>query len=135
MVQQPADILSFGTRTGSTEYWNGALRDVRVYSRKLCPTEIAALYGLIGHWKLDETSGTTAADSSGIGNHGTYSGSPTLGVAAAVDLGTHFPSNGTMLIAPASASLNSLGVSNADFCVAFWVKPSTATGDWRPLIP
>jgi hypothetical protein len=134
MSQQPADILSFGTRTGSTEYWNGALRDVRVYNRKLCPTEIATLSGLIGHWKLEETSGTTAVDSSGLGNHGTYSGSPVLGVAAANNLGAHFPSNGTMLVAPASSSLNSLGTSNANFTVAFWVKPSTATGDWRPLV-
>jgi hypothetical protein len=28
--------------------------------------------GLVGYWKLDETSGTTAADSSGNGNTGTY---------------------------------------------------------------
>ncbi|WP_336421631.1 LamG-like jellyroll fold domain-containing protein [Roseovarius sp. D22-M7] len=28
--------------------------------------------GLIGHWRLDETSGTTAYDSSGNENHGTY---------------------------------------------------------------
>ncbi|MFH1686932.1 MAG: LamG-like jellyroll fold domain-containing protein [bacterium] len=27
--------------------------------------------GLVGHWKLDETSGTTASDASGYGNHGT----------------------------------------------------------------
>ena len=27
--------------------------------------------GLVGHWKLDETFGTTAADSSGLGNNGT----------------------------------------------------------------
>ena len=38
------------------------------------------------------------------------------------------------MIAPASASLNALGVSNADFSVAFWVKPATATGGWRPLL-
>jgi hypothetical protein len=133
-VQQAATNLSFGMRTGyATEYWAGAMRDFRVYSRKLCPTEIAALYGLIGHWKLDETSGLTAADSSGLGNHGTYSGSPTLGVSAPVDLGAYFPSNGTMWTAPASAFLNSLGTSNSDFCVAFWVKPIAATGDWRPL--
>ena len=43
MVQQPAAVLSFGTRTGSTEYWQGALRDFRVYNRRLCPTEIADL--------------------------------------------------------------------------------------------
>jgi len=30
----------------------------------------------IGFWKLDESSGTIAADSSGCGNNGTYSGSP-----------------------------------------------------------
>jgi len=30
--------------------------------------------GLAGWWKLDETSGTTAADSSGNGNHGTLEG-------------------------------------------------------------
>jgi hypothetical protein len=76
MSQQLAAVLSFGTSTGSTEYWNGALRDVRFYNRKLCPTEIAELYGLIGHWKLDETSGTAAIDSSGLGRNGTVIGTP-----------------------------------------------------------
>ena len=40
LVPQAAGVLSFGTRTGTTEYWNGALRDVRIYSRKLGATEI-----------------------------------------------------------------------------------------------
>ncbi len=31
--------------------------------------------GLVGYWKLDETSGTTAVDSSGSGNDGTWSAS------------------------------------------------------------
>jgi hypothetical protein len=31
--------------------------------------------GLVGYWKLDETSGTTAADSSGNGNSGTWNAS------------------------------------------------------------
>jgi hypothetical protein len=30
--------------------------------------------GLVGWWKLDETSGTIAADSSGFGNHGALQG-------------------------------------------------------------
>ena len=34
--------------------------------------------GLVGYWKLDETSGTTAADSSGYGNDGTHTNSPTI---------------------------------------------------------
>src|SRR5262249_1438847 len=54
------------------------LRDVRVYNRKLCPTEVAALYGLVGYWKMDETTGTTAADSSGLGYNGSVvGGTPT----------------------------------------------------------
>jgi len=59
---------------------------------------------LIGHWTLDETSGTTANDISGRGHHGTYVDSPGLdipgvhgtGMDAAggymeVDLGTDLP--------------------------------------------
>jgi hypothetical protein len=76
MIQQAAAILSFGVRTGTTEYWQGALRDVRVYSRRLCPTEIEELYGLVGHWKLNETSGSVASDSSGMGRNGTVIGTP-----------------------------------------------------------
>lgn len=34
------------------------------------------------YWRLGESSGTTAADASGNGRTGTYSGSPTLGVAS-----------------------------------------------------
>jgi hypothetical protein len=34
LAQQAADILTFGSRTGSSEYWQGALRDFRVYSRR-----------------------------------------------------------------------------------------------------
>jgi hypothetical protein len=74
MTQQAAAILSFGTRTGTSEYWSGALRDVRVYDRKLCPTEIDELYGLVGYWKLDESSGTTATDSSGLGRNASVVG-------------------------------------------------------------
>ncbi len=37
------------------------------------------------YWRLDEPSGTTAADASGEGNHGTYLGGVTLGTAGAID--------------------------------------------------
>ena len=83
---------------------------------------------------FDETTGTTAADSSGNANNGTYTGGPTLGTAAPNNLGAYFPSDGKCVIAPASSTLNALGVSNADFSVAFWVKPAAATGGWRPLL-
>jgi len=37
------------------------------------------------YWRLGETSGTLAADSSPNGRHGTYSGSPALGASGAID--------------------------------------------------
>jgi len=33
--------------------------------------------GLVGYWRLDESAGTTATDSSGLANHGTYVNDPT----------------------------------------------------------
>ena len=38
---------------------------------------------LVGHYKLDETSGTVCADSSGNGHDGTYMNGATLGQAGA----------------------------------------------------
>jgi hypothetical protein len=60
-------------------YWDGWLYDVRLYARALTATEIAELYGLVGRWKLDESSGTTAFDSSLMGKNGTYTNGVTLG--------------------------------------------------------
>ncbi|MCA9240645.1 MAG: LamG domain-containing protein [Planctomycetales bacterium] len=72
LTDQTANTLSLGTRTGSTERFNGALDDFRVYNYELTQAEVAELYGLVGHWRLDETSGTTATDSSNIGHDATY---------------------------------------------------------------
>lgn len=90
LIPQSAAILSFGTRTGNSEYWKGALRDFRIYDRKLSQAQIYELYGLMAWYKLDESSGTTAADATGLGMNGVYSGAPTLGVASNgnVTLGT-----------------------------------------------
>jgi len=85
-------------------------------------------------YALDETTGTTAADSSGNGNNGTYTGGPTLGASAPYNLSAYFPSDNKYVIAPASTMLNALGVSNADFSVAFWIKPNASTGGWRSLL-
>lgn len=48
--------------------------------------------GPVAYWRLDETSGTSAADSSGNGHNGTYVGSPTLGADGVMDDGTGSPS-------------------------------------------
>jgi hypothetical protein len=66
--------LYIGGRSGGTDCFNGIVYDVRLYSRALLPTEIAQLANFIGHWKLSESSGTTAADSSPFAKSGTVSG-------------------------------------------------------------
>ncbi len=71
-----AATLTFGTRTGSAQHFAGAMDDIRVYSYELSAQEIAEVYGLVGRWKLDESSGAVAVDSSGMGRHGTIFGSP-----------------------------------------------------------
>jgi len=72
-------------RPGRNIHFNGTIDDVRIYNRALSAEEVAGLAGVLeAHYKfdddtsssilwlkLDETSGLTAADSSGNGNDGT----------------------------------------------------------------
>jgi hypothetical protein len=134
MTQQAAALLSFGVRTGATAYWQGAIRDVRIYNRRLSVDEIAQFFGLVGHWTLDETSGTTAADSSLLGNHATYQGSPTLGVNGRVSYAVDFDGSNY-------AITNQTFVPPSKGTVAFWMRRTTAItgrqrffgvgGDWE----
>jgi autotransporter-associated beta strand protein len=72
--------------------------------------------GLVGWWKLDESNGTTAADSSGNGNNGALAGGtwqPSGGhFAGAILLG-----GGALVNCGATTSLNTPSVT-----VAFWMK-------------
>jgi len=122
MVPQSSGILSFGTRTGSSENWEGAMRDFRIYATKLSPAEIAELYGIVAYWKLDETSGLVAVDSSGRGNDATYVGAPVLGVNGA------FPpkTDAAVLLDGASTyvdSSQSLLNDVDEFTIAGWFNP------------
>jgi Concanavalin A-like lectin/glucanases superfamily len=79
---QPVNI---GKHCGSGNQWehNGFIDDVRIYNRTLSAAEVMKIYkaggprcnditsGLVGHWKFDESGGSTAVDSSGSGNTGT----------------------------------------------------------------
>ncbi|MEQ8837904.1 MAG: LamG domain-containing protein, partial [Lacipirellulaceae bacterium] len=131
MTEQAANILSFGTRTGSTEYWEGGMRDFRVYNRWLAAGNIAEIYGSLGHWKLDETSGTVATDSSGAGNDGAYVASPTLGVTSRypVKLGTAVEFDGTnRMEVPGRLS------EPANVTIAAWAKLDAADAGGAEVI-
>lgn len=86
---------------------------------------------LVAWYKLDETSGTSAADSSGNGYTGTYTNSPTLGVEGA------FSGSRATLLSQASyqkitTSLSLNALTNATF--SCWVKPTSYPGSYNTVI-
>ena len=76
---------------------------------------------LVAHYRLDETSGTVAADSSGNGNDGVYTGGVTLGQAGTCAGSTAVDFDGTTAYVeiPSSPGLDGL---TSDFSVAAWVN-------------
>ncbi len=78
--------IHIGAKRGNWQFFDGDIDDVQIYSRGLTESEILELYnagdipiegsydlndGLLGYWKMDETSGTAIIDSTGNGNDGT----------------------------------------------------------------
>jgi hypothetical protein len=67
--------LRIGARSNPLgSYFQGLIDEVHVFTRSVTSAEVAALHGLIGHWKLDEGSGTTLADATINAGHATVSG-------------------------------------------------------------
>ncbi|HEX2421872.1 MAG TPA: hypothetical protein VHN56_01795, partial [Actinomycetota bacterium] len=58
----------------------------------------AAGSSVVGLWHLDETSGTTAFDSSGNGNNGAISGPVTLGVPGHLNTAYSFVPKSTVIV-------------------------------------
>ena len=78
--------------------------------------------GLVGWWKFDEGSGTTAADASGNGNNGTLVGGPTWTTASKVGSGAlQFDGVNDYITIPDSASISSIEGSN-QVTIALWIK-------------
>jgi hypothetical protein len=114
------DLLMEGTETitltiqSGTGYSVGAQRSATI---NLLDNDSTTASQPVGWWKLDESSGTNAADSSGNGNTGRLSGGtwqPTGGhIAGAIHLNA-----GNVVNCGTGASLNTPSVT-----VAFWMKP------------
>lgn len=80
----------------------------------------------LGYWMLSETSGTSAADSSGYGYDGTYTNGPTLAEPALINAGY------SVLFASASTQYVDIPVASGDshfytgaLTLEGWVKTST----------
>jgi hypothetical protein len=87
----------------------------------------------IGFWKLDETSGTLASDSSGCGNNGTYSGSPTRNILPLIPGGLcgtkitstssiTFPITNNYYAAATTPGMATRYSSDNDFTIEAWIS-------------
>ena len=144
---QPGIIHAFDANNLGTELWNSkqnAARDdvgnfakdpapLVANGRLYCPTfsNQLAVYGplvnyrsgsngLMATWRLNETSGTSASDSTGNGNTGTVSGTASWGAGR---LNNAFTFNGATSIACGNAQ--TLNTTNA-ISVTGWFKTSQA---------
>jgi len=77
--------LFIARHSGNFAYLQGAIDDVRIYRRALSASEVGELAaptvapsGLVGHWRMDENTGTVAADASGRGHHGRLTTTTTI---------------------------------------------------------
>ncbi|PIR49717.1 hypothetical protein COU79_03350 [Candidatus Peregrinibacteria bacterium CG10_big_fil_rev_8_21_14_0_10_54_7] len=150
----------------ANQYYNGLVDEVRVYNRALSTGEIlqlasvgppasmvsADLYtippmefpstgGLLGHWKFDEIAGTVAADSSGNGNNGTHTSTPTISTSVPTDTNIanirslSFDGTSGEYVKVADASSGPLStIGTGDFTVSLWASNTDATSSYRQLI-
>ena len=85
------------------------------------------LNGLVGYWKLDESSGSTAADSSGNGNSGTYNGATSSTSVPTVHFTDPYSRslNGTsdFIRIPTPSIINSLTTAT----VSTWIKTTNSS--------
>ncbi len=122
-------------------YFDGRIDETRLYSRALSTAEVKALYdigtpdktntsvstpqgtgradsGLVGYWKLDDGSGTSASDASVNGNAGTLTNGPTWTTG---QIGSAVSFDGTNDYIGASSSSAFTDLSRFTACT--WVNP------------
>jgi hypothetical protein len=134
------DVIDGNVKIGLwSDYFEGELDDVAIYSDVLSDEEILAHYetgraslyqntvkgtdSLVGYWRFGEGGGTVTEDSSSFSNDGTYTGSPTFGVSGALK-----GDNDTAVLIGSGVTDfatipddNSLDVGDT-FTLDFWVK-------------
>lgn len=98
----------------------------------------------IGFWPLDESSGSTAADISGCGNNGTYTGSPATNMLPLIPGGqsgtkitntayVSFPITKDFYGANVGAGFGNKYTSDNDFTIEVWFKQDISTTSETPI--
>ena len=124
-IQSASSNLYLGGRVGDI-YFDGEIDEARIYNRALSPAEVSQLYnfapGPVGHWKMDEKTGTSANDSSTYGNTGTLgagTSAPTW-TNGKYGSGLNFDGSNDYVSVGSNSSLNP-----SQLTYSAWVKSST----------
>ncbi|MEX2033013.1 MAG: LamG domain-containing protein, partial [Candidatus Colwellbacteria bacterium] len=91
--------------------------------------------GLVGYWKFDEGSGTTANDSSGFANSGTLTNGPIWQSGSSCKKGACLSFNSANYISVTDS--NSLNIQSNTFTISGWFKPNidvTSMIDTYPIL-
>jgi hypothetical protein len=88
---------------------------------------VTGVGGLIGYWRLNETVGTSAADTSGAAHTGTYAGGVTLGVTGPLADPTNFAATFDGVDDKVTIGGGNVTIG-ATFSIEAWIKTTTALG-------
>jgi hypothetical protein len=122
-------------KTGGTFTHNNGQVMLAATSSQTFATNGATFYnltvndGLAGYWKLDDASGSSAADGSGYGNAGSVKNSPTWATSSLPSLSFNDPSaltlNGSTQYVDVTTAVTP---TNAAFTACAWVKFAVVSG-------
>ena len=131
----PADTAAPDTAVPDAAVPDSAVPDTAVALADAASDTETLREGLVGYWTFDEAAGTTAADSSGRGNHGQHVNGPTISTLAAPVTFANprslaFSQSARQgVLVPDSLSLSLTG----HFTLAAWIRP-TVDGTFQPGI-
>lgn len=134
-IGDDAGAFHIGAQDSSStpsNYYDGYIDEARVYNRALSPAEVKSLYnwapGPVGHWKLDENTGTTSVvDSSGNGTDLTMVGSMTSNDWITGKYGAALDFDGSNDLLDDGVDTEILDMGTKNFTVMAWVWRDTAT--------
>ncbi len=135
IVAYPTDVhIGAGIYSDAeTEYLNGTIDEVKIYSRALSAEEIRADYvavSPVGEWHFDEGTEGLAVDSSGNGNNGTIHGTASW-TAGKVGTALDFDGETDYVSIPNTPTLNPA----AEITLSAWVNPGIIPQDgYRKII-
>ena len=128
----PSGVTTIGAAQGGVANFNGAVDDVRFFNTALDSNTIVSLYNTIpipvAYWKLDETSGTSAADASGQNDTGTVYGTATW-VTGVV--------GGALSLNGSNAYVQALSLASTqtdNITMSAWVKWNGSTSDHQMIL-